>query len=546
MASDLQTLGGLAGLGKGLAAGAQMTLNHSLAIREQNMKLRISSAQIGLGLKQLSQQIREKDAQNERFYDGLKHEDLMKTKDNRARRRLQRMVSSAALERQSRDQTFGHEEAILMGERNIELTNIRGETSRSVARTQVAPRHRANELVERGQDFAIVPKLMQKGTQFITDNVSDDNGRIDIGTMAAKAKALGFVDEKGEGNVMEYAGQLYAEFTSSNTHEFGEDAPQISFSDFHAMIFGVVKGDAIAKKQVVDSMALKVVEQHLVLPAQQGANLIQHSMSGQAKVPMALTAKGDLELTGSRSKDIKDVVTHMGKALKTVEAGTLSIESWYTSFKSKLETEAGLRLETTPKGASNMTDYDRGMLQLYFEDVTGRPAPFAFSNLNENTLTHARTMIGNSSNLMSPNLSDVGDVPAGTSVTDVRGAGSFQSKVAGSQAGSRERFSSAMNDGDSSAMANEMQNAREEYAGLIQTLEAMPPVTRNKATMAHLESYRVLLDHMSMTFQKFRSGDRERKAARLNQLIMEETPNMSVEETAAARAGVQQLVGEGE
>ncbi len=527
MPDDLQTLGGLAGLGQGLAAGANMALNHGLAIREQNMKLRISSAQIGLGLKKLAQEIREKDAQHKRFYDGLRHEDLMRTRDNKARKQLQQMVNDHDLEKQGIRLDWQTEENEIAGAREEELALLRSDTQKTVANIQaVAPRRR-NELLEQSQRWAQVPVTMSKAKAYLISNLETEDGELSPATVEARAKELGFVDATGRGNSQLYMAQLHEEFAAATKMELGSDAPPVSFSNFMGIAHGVVKGDQRAIKIAMDDMTVQTMRDTWSSGSKQAKNLINVGLDGYSKVPFQLTADGDFQLTGPDAIAMERIANEYSEKYKQVKNGTSgTVEEFMGSLNEALfeATDGRMQMfgmEGAPKG--NMSPDELFLFQQYWEHPeSGRaPMPFNIHPYPDDTSAKFNMMLNQSDQMLGTDPSIVGDLPAGTTGMDVRSTGTFQTKVTGAIVGARQAYARHMQAGDIVGMQQEQEAAKEEYDSLVLQVTKMPAAARNETTMAMLDQYRQLLDNMTIRTSELMSQQDNTETQQATQQIIE-------------------------
>jgi len=508
---ELPGLGALAGLGQGLSAGTSQMLQFGLTIREQNMKIRLGAAQLGVQLKRLAHDKNESTRLQQRYYDGLRHNDLMKSRDIRARRRIQEMADEAAMVRQKNTQAFTHEENILIHGRAMEQQDIVNKSREKVAGIQAHPRNVANELVRRAQDFDTITPITQRATQMITNYATDpDTGEISQAAFQKMARELGFLTPEGEGNSAALAAQLHSEIVAANKATFGEDAPQISFFDTQGLIHGVLKGDTRGFKKWSDGITRGYVQNLMVLPARHAQDTVLHATNGSSAIPFRFTDTGDLVLDGASAEAMNEVIaasTESGK-FPTGPVSDMTMDKWIVDFNQSWLEATGMDLGAAGK-RSDYTPEELTMFEVLFKAKAGMPFPVPVSGRPTNEVDLVESMVRNSQGLQGA-IDQVGDIPGGTTRKQARLFGSMQSRIIGSQLSTRERFSDAMNAGDFHGMANELQSSTAEYESALETAQKLGNISSNKAMEASLADWRELLDSMSRgltTFGEIRDAD---------------------------------------
>lgn len=493
-------LAGLAGLGQGLAQGTNTALAFYAQMREQNQRFRLGMNRLALGVKQLEEERRQADLTHRRFYDGLRHQDLMQTRDIKARRRLQEMIHDFQFDQQTREFTFRHDEAILGHERALEIQQMLNDARIREAKIRVAPEHRRNQLVERAQDIGLVEDLTTSAQQFITTQLMTPDGKLSTESAEMRARLAGFVDNNGVGNVAAYMQSLHEEWSAGMRSRYGEtDIPLPSFTEWQGLAHGVVLGDARGQKVFVDGMTNKFMEAVALNPMQQGGEIFYHAMSSDATLQFDADENGDLVPATDKTNAVVSVIGEMNNNYPKGNVSSQTIESWTAQSLMALYEQTGMAMVDIGDVKQNVSKEDRAMFEILFRDQTGMDFPMNLSGYSKSTLDATETLIKNSGSIYGRDVSSVGDMPEGTSASAARTLGTVQSRVAGSVVQSRQAFADAQHRGDLTGMMSEFAASSAEYTNTLRELEEMGMADR-PAIKAQMTEWLSLLESMSISY----------------------------------------------
>jgi len=499
----------LGGLGQGLAAGTSQMLQAGLTVRDQNMKMKLGVAQLTVQMKRLAEERRQANLTHRRFYDGLKHDDLKQTRDHAANKRLRQMADDAAMNRQKDQQTFMSEEAVVAHTRAMEVVEAEGIVRLGVAQTTAAPRHRANELVQRQQDFDLIPQLQGEASVFINQMAMGPDGMVTPESFERRAAENGFLLANGQGDPAAYSMALYEEFNAGVRGTYGPDTPAGSPASWQGAVHGAVLADAAGTAAHVKAMELEYQKTFLVLPAQQAAEATLYSFSGEAKFPMTMDAAGDVYYDGGNATELDAVLGEYGKKLAEISvsptgsaADGMTVESWFKDFSLALGVQTGLNItDLGPDQRRNMKKQDLLAFEGYFKNVTGMKFPTPLSGYGDRTDHIYSSMMKNSSGLVSSGADGAGDLPAGTSVRDQRQFGTFATRTNGAIADSRIAFSRAAKVGDMKGMFEEISYSTRQYKKTLEQMDQFPSFANGPSIKGSMEEWATMLDTMAQTMQ---------------------------------------------
>ena len=369
--AQLGALGSLAGLGKGLATGTQNAMNWDLTLREQKQKYNLSMKQLALGVKQLNEQMRQADQLNQRFYDGLKHDDLKQVRNHKAAQRLQIMADDAQMTRDDRRMTFE-------GEQNI----INQEAMMARQKESNKPQYARLREDKRMNNVALLEKKQAAARKFIMENSSDPNdGPLSPATVDLQAERLGF------GTPQEYTESLWLRFEAEDEATYkGLNAPKYSREAFENEFVGTVTANPRYQALATQKLQMGAMEAAMTKPAALASSAVLDATGGGGKLPLVRTATGDHYLGGAYGPVIDKSIDEMMKHYPTNDKG-MPIEAWLSKLDSTIlqMSEGAVDIGINNEHRGTLSNNERAAFEYYFEERTDVRFPISLSGFNDDT-----------------------------------------------------------------------------------------------------------------------------------------------------------------
>lgn len=528
MVGKLEGMAGLSGLGQGLSQGTSQMLEYSAIMRDQNIKFKLGMLNASLGLKRLAEESRQANMQQQRFYDGLKHKDLMQTRDIKARRRLQELVEDEKLRRQGMEFRFRHTESILAHDRAMEQQQVINESRERVAKTQAAPAHGRNRLMRRAQDFGLVEDIGKEAQRFVTTQLMTQDGKLSPESAESRALASGFVDNDGRGNVSAYMQSLHEEFIAGQRSKYKDQAiPVPSFSEWQGLAHGVVLGDARGQQVFMQGLANDFTKNMMFNPAEEGGEIFFHSMSSDAAIQFDADAKGDIVPANESTQAVVSVIADIDAQYPTGPVSTQTVESWATNSLASIAEQTGMVLTDMGSAKRNVTKQDIAMFEILYRNQTGRDFPVNLSGYSNNVIEATEALINNSGQIFGRDVGAVGDLPPGTSSATARSMGTVNSRVAGSVVQSRQSFANFQQRGDLNGMFSELSASSNEYRNTLEEVERLG-IGDQPSIKGSLTQWALLLEGMTQVYSQQQQAFTEGTEAGIQ--VLEERAERAEEE----------------
>ena len=247
MASGYDLVGGgiSAGIGSGVGAAGEKSLDTWKEVRRQDQIFFLTMKQIAVNLKKLDEDARQADMLNKRFYEGLNHQSLQNIRDRQGRRQLERLRSNLR-SREGREQfEQARELADIKFQYDKDLADIRGKYQVSAQRAGASGQR--DQAYQRGRelDFKRAETVGKAAGEWMNNVLIDEDGKI-----MSKADVVDLAKSRGYSGALAFYQAQHELFTRSMQDQYGSDVQTPNLNQFINLAGGVINRDSRANHKV--------------------------------------------------------------------------------------------------------------------------------------------------------------------------------------------------------------------------------------------------------------------------------------------------------